>query len=98
MNAYSFTSYTGHRWTIGYTGSRFVLQDDDAAPGTKCKYWVKVEPDHSYTFKIMKTKIKAKDGAAGLFDYIKECYTLDIMECMVEKIIDKIITGYVKAA
>lgn len=95
---YSFKSYTGHNWTVAHSNNIFILQDDDATPGTKCKYCVKVEPDYSFTFKIMKTKIKAIGGAAGLCDFVKDCYTTDILQCAVEKIINAITTGYIKEA
>ena len=95
---YSFKTYKGHKYTVAYIDDLFCLQDDEAAAGQKCKYFVKVEPDHNYTYKVLKTKIKAKDGAAGLFDFIRECYEIDILQCAVEVIIEKIITGYVKAA
>lgn len=95
---YRFVSFrNGHSYTITYQNNLFCVQDDDAEPGKPCKTWVKVEPSSEYTFKVMKTKIKAADGARGLFSFIADAYRDNIMTTYADTIIDKIMTGYVKA-
>lgn len=98
MNRFTFTTYTGHSYTIAYIDNKFCLQDDEAPAGTRCNYWINVKPDYGYTYKIMKTMIKASNGAAGLYDFIRECYTQHIMECHVDRIIEAITAGYIRPA
>lgn len=96
---YSFTAFFNkHDYTITYQGNKFCIQDNDAEPGTPCKIWVNVEPDEGYTFKVLKTKIKASGGARGLFSFITDAYKNNIMTTYADAIINKIITGYVKPA
>jgi hypothetical protein len=52
---------------------------------------VKVVDDYDYTFKLLKTQIKARGGASGLVEFIDRCLSEDLGVCWVHKIIDWII-------
>ena len=94
---YSFIAFFNkHEYTITYKNDLFCIQDNDTEPGTPCKYWVRVEHDAGYTFKVLKTKIKASGGARGLFSFIADAYKNNIMTTYADAIIDKIVGGYVK--
>ena len=97
METYTFVNiFDKKQYTITYIGNKFCLCDDTTPAGLPCKTWIKVKPDHEFTFCIQKTQIKAKDGAKGLYDFIKECYQTNILETAVNKIINSIQTGYIK--
>lgn len=52
------------------------------------KKWVKVEDDRGFTYKLMKTKIKAREGAEGLFHFICENTKVgDLFFCHTTKIL-----------
>lgn len=46
-----------------------------------------VENDPEFTFKVMKTKIKAIDGINGLMKFIEECVTENFGTCWINNII-----------
>lgn len=99
MKTYTFTNIFDKRsYTVAANNNLFCLQDNTAAAGTKCKYWIKTKPDSEYVYKIQKTQIKAKGSAAGLVDFIKECYEKDFCQCSVNNIIKAILEGQVKEA
>lgn len=54
------------------------------------KKWVRVEDDTTYTYKLMKTKIKAAGGAVGLYKYLVRCINDDFALCNVEKVLNYI--------
>lgn len=85
-------------YTIGWDNDLFCVQCDDIPIGKPCKFWVKVKPDKEFTYKIQKTQIKAKGGAAGLFEFFKWCYREEILESAANIIIKNIISGNVKSA
>lgn len=101
MKLFTFTNIIDKRsYTVAASDNNtlFCLQDNDAPAGAKCKYWIKVKDDSKFTYKVQKTQIRAKDGAAGLVDFIQEAYTSNIMESLVNAIINAILTGSVKEA
>lgn len=99
MKQFTFTNiFDKKSYTVAAINDNFILCDDNAPAGQKCKYTVKVKPDNEYTFKVQKTQIKAINGAEGLVNYIERCYKDGIMECYVNTIIDVILTGKVKEA
>jgi len=101
MKTYTFTNiFDKKSYTVAASDDNrlFCLQDNEAAAGAKCKYWIKVKEDHEFTYKIQKTQIKANNGAAGLVDFIQEAYTLNYCECGVNIIIKAILEGKVKEA
>lgn len=66
---YSFT-------TIG--SGNFIIQVEKS-DGTFKKKNIKVEFDNTFTFKALKTKIKAYNAAAGLYKYFEYCINNNIM-------------------
>ena len=61
--------------TSGLHNDKIIIQKipADYKPGMQIKKVFRVENDSEYTFKAMKTKIKANGGADGLLDFmIKE--------------------------
>lgn len=46
-----------------------------------------VENDYQFTFKVLKTKIKAIDGIDGLLKFIKKCVDENFGTCWVDNII-----------
>ena len=101
MKYYTFTNiFDKKSYTVAASNDNrlFCLQDNEVPAGTKCKYWIKVKEDRKYTYQIQKTQIKAKDGAAGLVNFIQEAYTLNYCECGVNIIIKAILEGKVKEA
>ena len=53
------------------------------------KKFVCVERDSGYVYRLLKTKIKATDGADGLYKYIcANCRIQDLFFCHVKKILD----------
>ena len=90
---YRFTDYNGKEYITDTDKNMFILQDCENIT----KYWIKVEPSHEFVFKVMKTKIKAMNGAQGLEDFIKECYKEHILETRVDCIINAIKSGYIKS-
>ena len=103
MKTYTFTNiFDKKSYTVAASDDNklFCLQDNEAAAGAKCKYWIKVKEDHErkYTYKIQKTQIRAINGAAGLVDFIEWAYTDNICECGVNIIIKAILEGKVKEA
>ena len=98
-NIYSFENIIDHKhYTIGTIDNLLCIQEDDAAPGAACKHWIKCVHDYEYCYKIQKTQIRAKNGAAGIVDFVKDCYKNDILQSAVNKIIQAVITGAVKPA
>lgn len=86
-------------YTVASHGDLLCLQEDDAAPGSPCKHFVKVVPDYEYTYKVQKTQIKASGGVEGLINFMKESDKLDgLFICGINQIIQKILSGEVKAA
>lgn len=77
----------GKNYTIAYRGNYFILQDDDVPAGQPCKKVIRVDDSPEYTYKILKTKFKAHDGAAGLFSFVVDCYKSDFMTCCADQII-----------
>lgn len=43
-----------------------------------------------YVYKLMKTKIKARDGASGLFEFMDKALTEKFMDCHAWRILDYI--------
>jgi len=98
MNTYTFTNIMDHKqYTVAARDNVFILQDDTTPAGLPCKHCIKVKPDHEFCYKIQKTQIKANGGAAGLVDFIRECYEKKILESAVNKIIQAIMSGAVKS-
>ncbi len=64
-----------------------LLVQVDYPDGSFTKKCVKVDPDNEFTFKIMKTKIKAVDGAAGLYNFLVNCYEKNFMVCNANKVL-----------
>ena len=52
---------------------------------------VKITCDPSYVYKLQKSKISARGGALGLFEYIDKCLFENFCECHAWKILDFII-------
>lgn len=46
-----------------------------------------VEDNHEFTFKVMKTKIKAIGGINGLLNFIQNCINNDFRTCWINNII-----------
>lgn len=65
------------KWTLAtHPGANYIIFQRETAttkPGDKIKKAVRVKPDEEFTFKLMKTRINAKNGAAGLFEYMFQC-------------------------
>ena len=61
---------------------------------TQEKYKIKVIENSEYTYKINKKTISAKNGANGLFDFIKKC----IKENFCLSLVNKILTESIKMA
>ena len=98
-NVYSFYNIIDHKhYTVGSIDNLLCVQEDDAAPGTPCKHWIKCVSDYKFCYKVQKTQIRAINGASGLVDFIKECYKNDILQCAVNIIIQAVIKGEVKPA
>lgn len=53
----------------------------------------KVVDDMDYVFKIQKTRIKAMNGAKGLFDRINKSFTEQFMESTFRNMIKKVVEG-----
>ena len=101
MKTYTFTNILDKKsYTVAASDDNrlFCLQDNEAAAGSKCKYWIKVKDDHKYTYNVQKTQIKANNGAAGLVNFIEETYSTHLFECSVNAIIKAILEGKVKEA
>lgn len=77
----------GHNYTIAYSGKYFIIQDDDTPRGLPCKKCIPVDDIPEYTYKILKTKFKANNGARGLFSFVVDCYKSDFMTVHANKII-----------
>ena len=77
----------GRNYTITYRDKYFILQDDDAPFGEPCKKVIPVDDNSEFTYKILKRKFKAHNGAAGLFSFVVDCYRNHFMECHADKII-----------
>ena len=59
MKTYTFTNiFDKKSYTVAASDDNklFCLQDNEAAAGAKCKYWIKVKEDHEFTYKIQKTQ------------------------------------------
>lgn len=52
---------------------------------------VKITSDPSFVYKLQKSKISARGGAIGLFEYIDKCLFENFCECHAWKILDFII-------
>lgn len=47
-----------------------------------------IENNRIFCYKLLKTKIKACDGAIGLYNFIKKCIECDFMTCDAFKILN----------
>lgn len=74
-------------WTfVSYPGLLGIQKD--LPDGRFRKKFVRVEDDSEYSYKLMKTKIKAAGGAEGLYDLMVRCIDKHLGECLVEKILE----------
>lgn len=70
---------TGNDWTVkSYEGRNFIIVQKitpEYKHGDKIKKTFKVEDSSEYTFKCLKTKIKANKGADGLLSFMQKSKT-----------------------
>jgi len=83
MNAYKIDQ----NYTINAYGKYSFLVQQEFPDGTFKKKVVAVEPDSEYSFKLLKTKIKANDGAEGLYRFITTACRDNVMMDYVYKIL-----------
>jgi hypothetical protein len=73
----------------------FSIYPRDNEAFTVCKNGVtktvRVVDDAEYTYKLMKTQIKAKGGAEGLYRYVDDALFNHFMECNAWKILNHVI-------
>lgn len=75
---------------VAYPG--LLLVQKTSADGSFIKKAVRVEDDSEYTYKVMKTKIKAAGGSAGLLKFLEKCEkATDFFGCAVSAIYNEII-------
>lgn len=86
MNYYT-TTIDGKSYTFMASGDKLIIQDNSKPAGQPCKKVVKVEPDYEYTYKVLKTKIKAQGGAQGLYNFMVEAYEQNFMNCMANAVL-----------
>lgn len=58
--------------SVGYSGNALIICDNNAPRGSVCKHYYKVVDDPEFVYKILKTRIKAKGGAAGLYAFMEK--------------------------
>ena len=56
-------------YTIAARDNMLIIQDNNKSGSIKKAY--RVEDNREFTYKVMKTKIKASGGAAGLYAFLK---------------------------
>lgn len=83
-----YIEYKNYACTI--IKKNYLLLQTTAEDGTFTKKTVKIESDPEYTFKLMKTKIKARDGAAGLYEFIDRCVRDNFCVVYIDKIFNYI--------
>lgn len=75
-----FDPATQNDWTVSKPDSRndcIIIQKitPEYKPGDSVKKVFRVEDSSEYTFKCLKTKIKADKGADGLLNFMQKCKT-----------------------
>lgn len=85
-------TYEGNTYTIGYIGNRLCIEkvyEDHSF----VRNWYTVVEDSEFVFKILKTRIRAKGGAEGLYKHFKECIDDNFaIECWVIDPLNNILT------
>lgn len=77
---------------VAYPGLLIVQKTN--ADGSFIKKTVRVEDDPEYTYKVMKTKIKAAGGSAGVLKFLEQCEkATDFLGCAVSAIYNEIINN-----
>lgn len=65
------------KWTLAtHPGANYIIfqrETADTKPGDKIKKVIRVKPDEDFTFELLKTRINAKGGAAGLYEFLWKC-------------------------
>lgn len=65
------------KWTLAtHPGANYIIfqrETADTKPGDKIKKVIRVEPDNDFVVKLLKTRINAKGGAAGLYEFLWKC-------------------------
>lgn len=75
---------------VAYPGILIVQKEN--RDGSFLKKTVRVEDDFEYTYKVMKTKIKAAGGSAGLLKFLEQCEkATDFWGSMVSAVYNEII-------
>ena len=86
-------TYEGNTYTIGYIGNRLCIEKQTVGENTFVRNWYKVVDDSEFTYKIMKTQIKAIGGAYGLYKFFKRNIDDNFaIECWVIEPLNKILT------
>lgn len=85
----------GNDWTIAWCPGKFIVEKGTGRDFIKKV--VNVEDDSEYVYKLMKTKIKARDGAEGLFNFIagwyRDNFGLSRIETILNYIMDNMREG-----
>ena len=71
--------YKNNKLEFNYKNNTITLNDQ------KTK---KVEEDSEYTFKVLKTKIKAINGTKGLYTFINNCINKNFGTAWIEQIVN----------
>lgn len=78
-------------WTVSCENEHIMIIERipaDDHTGSVTKKAVKVEDSSEYTFKALKTKIKAAGGAIGLIAWMNECIAQHFCECLVRSLLN----------
>ena len=75
-------SYKNFKFSADPTNNSLFFVSKDGV-----EKFIKIAEDPEYCYKILKSKIKSKGGAAGLFEFLDSHIRQDFCTCLVEKVL-----------
>lgn len=62
------------KWTFAASGNSHLIIERETPDGQWKKKVFKVRDADEYTYQLLKTRINARDGAKGLYDFMKRSF------------------------